>query len=94
MRKMSKVFGFISLILTVFCFIVLIQYLLLDSQGDWSTFGFYLIALIFVIAAIILTIPMLVFLLSLKYKNMKFHVYAHLSLIFVSVTSLLISLAS
>lgn len=94
MIKVSKVFGWISLVIAVFCVIVTVQFLIQgSSSGDWSSFGFYLIALIFIMASMLLTIPFLVMVFVVKYQRMKFHFYAHLGLIAMSIIAFTISLS-
>lgn len=94
MIKVSKVFGWISLVIALFCAIVTVQFLIQGpSSGDWSSFGFYLIALIFIMVSILLTIPFIVMVFVVKYQHMKFHFYAHLGLIAMSIIAFTISLS-
>lgn len=96
MKKLSKVLGMISLILSLFCIIILLQFLFSGQSqfGDWSSFGFYLIALVFVLMAVFLSIPFLILLFVIKPKHMKFYLMTHLSFLSISIISFFISLNS
>ncbi|MDI6453819.1 hypothetical protein [Peloplasma aerotolerans] len=93
MKKTTKVLGFISLFFAVFSALMLGQFLFGTASGDWSDLGFFLIAIIFAIAAVILTIPFLFIIFKVKIRDMKFYFFSHLSLIVVSALTIAIALS-
>ncbi|MFU8786032.1 MAG: hypothetical protein ACNA7U_02205 [Candidatus Izemoplasmataceae bacterium] len=89
MRKTTTVLGVISLMFSIFTFVIFIQYLFeSSSSAGWASFGFYLISLVFLIFAILLSIPFMIIGLKLKFKNMRFYLITHLSFLILNVSSL------
>ena len=94
MQKTTKVLGIISLLFSVFSVMILIQYLVESSSSSagWADLGFFLITFIFIVIALILSVPFIVIGLKLKFKDMRFYTYAHLSFLILTVLSLVFSL--
>jgi hypothetical protein len=94
MQKTTKLLGFISLFFFVSSITILIQYLIQSSSPDagWAALGFFLIAAIMFILALILTIPFLIFLFKVKFRNMKFYAFSHLSFLIFTIFLVLYSL--
>lgn len=95
MQKKTKVFGVISLFFSVFTVIIFIQYLVESSSPDsgWVDLGFFLIALVFLIIAVILSIPFLIIGFKHKFKQMLFYTLSHLSFLVLSVIIFIVSLS-
>ncbi|MFA5526173.1 MAG: hypothetical protein WC992_05045 [Acholeplasmataceae bacterium] len=92
MKKISNVFGLISLIVALISFIIILSFMFQEASGDWASLGFMLFGIIFVIITIILTIPFMIVLFTIKFQQMKFHFFSHLALIVMSITMLIIGL--
>jgi hypothetical protein len=92
MKKLSTIFGFISLILAVMSSFITLSYFLGGTSGDWASLGLMLFAIIFVILTIVLTIPFLITLFTVKIQNMKFHFLSHIALIVMSAIMLIVGM--
>lgn len=89
MRKVSFILGFISLILAIMAFSIMFSYYFGESSGDWSKLGFMLISIIFFFITVLLTIPFLISLFTIKFKNMKLHFFSHIALVLASLIMLM-----
>ena len=96
MKKITMFLGVISGIMGLFNIIVALQYFLTESSdgASWASLGFFLIALVFLAVAVILSIPFLIFLVKLKFKQIQFYAITHLSYLITSIIIFIISLQS
>ncbi len=96
MKKASEVLGIISIILSVVVATITFQFIINNqvSNDGWAALGMFLAAIFFLVVALILTIPFVVFLVKLKYNNMIMYFYAHITYLVFSITALVISLLS
>ncbi len=94
MRKIANVLGVINSILSIFVMIVMVQYLIEINQttDGWAELGLFLMALLFLLATLILTIPFVVFLIKLKYQKVKFYVITHVVYSSLSVILFVLSI--
>lgn len=94
MKTASKVLGIISFVLTIFIVIFMISSLMMPSTGGdgWEDLGLLLMAIVFIVIALILTIPMLIFLKKLKQDNMNFYLKSQTTLIIVSVINFIFTM--
>jgi len=94
MQKTQKILGFVSLFMSLFTAFTFVQFLIESSKPDagWVDLGFMLISIILLFFAIILTIPFLILLSKLKFVNMKFYTYTHLSFIILSLFGFIFSM--
>lgn len=63
MTKTMKVLSVIDILLTVFLMIVYIQFVMTQrhsNDGGWADLGFFLVLFVFLVSAVILTIPFIV----------------------------------
>ncbi|QLY40144.1 hypothetical protein HF295_04410 [Hujiaoplasma nucleasis] len=94
MKTASKVLGIISFVLTIFIVIFMISSLMMPSTGGdgWEDLGLLLMAIVFIVIALILTIPMLIFLKKLKQDNMNFYLKSQIALIVVSIINFIFTI--
>ncbi|MGE4572592.1 MAG: hypothetical protein AB7E09_07605 [Candidatus Izemoplasmatales bacterium] len=94
MKTASKVLGIISFVLTIFIVIFMISSLMMPSTGGdgWEDLGLLLMTIVFIVIALILTIPMLIFLKKLKQDNMNFYLKSQTTLIIVSVINFIFTM--
>lgn len=94
MKKATTILGVISIMLSVFLLMIFLQFLNQSSSGDggWASLGYFLISLVFMIVAIIMSIPYITYVVKLKFKNMLFYHISHLSFLLLSAASLIYSL--
>jgi|SRR5690606_34366163 len=91
MLKASKVLGTISLLIAIFM-IWFTSDLIISAQtanDGWLFFGFLIMAIMISIATALLSIPFVVFLIKLKYPQMKYYFYTHLGLVLVLIVSII-----
>lgn len=90
MLKASKILGTISLLIALFM-IWFTSDLIIAAQtanDGWLFFGFLIFAIMISIATAILSIPFIIFLIKLKYPQMKYYFYTHIGLVLVLIISI------
>lgn len=71
MTKTMKVLSVIDILLTVFLMIVYIQFVMTQrhsNDGGWADLGFFLVLFVFLVSAVILTIPFIVISIRKQFK--------------------------
>lgn len=93
MRKALKVVGVINIIASVFLLVLLLSFLSQNSQGsdDWALIFLRLISVFFLLISVVLTIPMIIFLVKYKLQSIKFYFYTHISLFVLSALLLVLT---
>lgn len=88
MENFKNVMTVISFILSAMIVWIFIDFMnaFSSSNDGWVLFGLLLISIIFAIGTVILTIPFLIVLFKVKYANMKLYFYAHILLVFLTVS--------
>jgi len=95
MTKTMKVLSVIDILLTVFLMIVYIQFVMTQrhsNDGGWADLGFFLVLFVFLVIAVILTIPFIVISIRKQFKGMRFYIVSHLCFVGVSVSLFVISI--
>ena len=71
MTKTMKVLSVTDILLTVFLMIVYIQFVMTQrhsNDGGWADLGFFLVLFVFLVSAVILTIPFIVISIRKQFK--------------------------
>jgi len=85
MKKTTKTLGILNVVLTAFMLIVSLA-LLPELMGDgWALLGYLSLSVFGLIAALILTVPLVVFLVKYKLPAIKFYFYSHIALFAMSL---------
>lgn len=93
MKKTTKVLSIVNSVIIVSMIVLLGVYFyeVYNTNNGWSALGFYFISLLFLLTALLLTIPMIYFVIKIGFKNIRYYAYSHLSLILLCIIMLIIS---
>ena len=96
MHKITKILGIINIFLSVFLASIYLQFLFTEGSScgwSWANLGFFLIMFVFLVIAIILTIPFLIIGFKRKFKDINFYLITHLVYVSLSILLFVMSLA-
>ncbi len=93
MKKTTKVLSIINSVIIISMMVLLGLYLYetYNTDNGWSAIGFYFISLLFLLVSLLLTVPMVYFILKIGFKNVRYYAYSHLFLVLISIIMLIIS---
>lgn len=94
MIKITKFLGILNVVLNVFLLLLLMSLLVpgFSSNGSYGSLAVALSAMAFIVIALILSIPAIIFLMKYKLPAIRFYFYTHILFFIMSILLLVVSL--
>ncbi|MBU1094276.1 MAG: hypothetical protein KKH01_07435 [Firmicutes bacterium] len=93
MKEATRFLGFFSILMTILLIYVTVDFFIDINLVDvpWGVLlSFYYLVTIIAVMAIILTVPFLIYLKKVKFRNMKFYTFSHLTFVILTIILLIV----
>lgn len=93
MKKITKILGILNLFLIAFLILIFVVVLVKVNQygTGWNLLVLFSVSLFSLLAAIVLSIPLIFFLLKNRFSTIRFYFFTHTMLLLLSVLLILYS---